>query len=151
MDVKKWGTSRGIKWHIKWRKNASDYITVSVASIWGHCITVISAVYTKKLLMYCPLNSQKYQIYLVIAGNIFVKSSEHDHGYHARQKKNDDKRIENAKPLYICMWHWLQDVVPSWWPFDCVIHLKQNIPPAMILYFYIALILLCKKIYVFKL
>lgn len=58
-----------------------------------------------------------------------MQSSEHDHGYHAREKKNYDKRVENAKPLYVCVWHWLQDVVPSRWPFDGVIHLKQNKAP----------------------
>jgi hypothetical protein len=68
-----------------------------------------------------------------------VKSSEHDHGYHARQKKNYNKRVENAKPLYVCVWHWLQDVVPSRWPFDGVIHLKPNKappdPPVLQLYY----------------
>jgi hypothetical protein len=68
-----------------------------------------------------------------------MKSSEHDHGYHARQEKNYDKRVENAKPLYICLWHWLQDVVPPRWPFDGIIHLKQNKevtdPPVLLLYY----------------
>jgi hypothetical protein len=40
--------------------------------------TVFSVVYTK-----IPCHN-KYHIYLIIAGNILVKSSEHDHGYHAR-------------------------------------------------------------------
>jgi hypothetical protein len=68
-----------------------------------------------------------------------VKGSEHNHGYHAREKKNYYKRVENAKPLYICVWHWLQDIVPSRRPFDGVIHLEQNKAPtdtAVLLQYY---------------
>ena len=35
-------------------------------------------------------------VHLVVSCNVFVKSSQHDHGYHTRQEQHNDKRVHDT-------------------------------------------------------
>lgn len=65
-------------------------------------------------------------IHLVVAGNVFVQRSQHNHGHHAGQEEHDDQAVENAEPLDLGVRHRLQDVVPSRRPFDGVVAHKVH-------------------------
>lgn len=75
--------------------------------------------------------------YLVVSGDIFMQSAQHDHGHHAREKEDDDERVEDAKPLDVRVWHRLQDVIPTRRPFYRVVRLKSYILLTLFIFLFI--------------
>lgn len=50
-----------------------------------------------------------------------MQGAQHDHRNHPRQEQNDDERVEDAEPLNVCVWHRLENVIPSRAPLDRVV------------------------------
>ena len=62
--------------------------------------------------------------YLVVARDVLVQSSEHDHGHHDGEEDHDDEGVDDAEPLDVGVGHGVQDVIPARRPTDVVVFLK---------------------------
>ena len=58
--------------------------------------------------------------------NILVQGSQEYHGDHPREEENYDQRVEDGEPLNVCVWHALQDVVPSAAPLHIVLYIEGD-------------------------
>ena len=55
-----------------------------------------------------------------------MQGSQEDHCDHTRQEENDHKRVQDGEPLDVCVWHALQNVIPSAAPFHIVLHVEGD-------------------------
>jgi hypothetical protein len=82
---------------------------------------------------------------LVVASDILVKRTQHDHGNHTREEDDNDKGVHDAnrktdgcsaggkrelnqpEPLDVAMGHGVQDVIPSRRPLDVILLLEADV------------------------
>lgn len=63
----------------------------------GQYATILTSHSVNNLIIY-PIKSLTYRwIHLIVTGNVLMQSSQHNHGYHARQEQHNDQGIHDAK------------------------------------------------------
>ena len=55
-----------------------------------------------------------------------MQGSQEDHCDHTREEEHDHKRVQDGKPLDVCVRHTLQNVIPSAAPFHIVLHVEGD-------------------------